>query len=199
MELANALGVDAVVAGQFAKLGGSYQLDLKVLAARDGLRLAGWSSSFKEEGQLLPELKKAGDALASQLRAQTSAPAAAVAPPPAPITLSTTEASTSTPSLRSKAWIPAAVGGAVLAAGIVMFAVGHGEYNTLAGGHDVPLATWNQYQTQGQALESAGVAGIATGAAGLALGSLFYFWPSHGAPVSASAGPGGMVLRGTFE
>src|SRR5262249_52708217 len=77
MELANALGVDAVVAGQFGKLGGPYQLDLRVLAARDGVRLAGWSSSLADEAHLLPALKKAGDALASQLRLSAQGPTVA--------------------------------------------------------------------------------------------------------------------------
>lgn len=68
MELANALGVDAVLLGSLARLDGMLIADLRVLESRSGKRLAAQSVRARSDSEFLTQL----DALARQLVKQLS-------------------------------------------------------------------------------------------------------------------------------
>ncbi|MHB8879479.1 MAG: hypothetical protein ACYC8T_37780 [Myxococcaceae bacterium] len=90
-ELANALGVDGLLLGSVGKFEDIFQLNLKVLSARDAKPLAIYSGQVSGEKAVLEELNRAAVALAAQTLgklgrtadAPLAAPAQAVTPPPA--------------------------------------------------------------------------------------------------------------------
>jgi hypothetical protein len=67
IELANALGVDGTVTGSIGRVGGVYQANVKILAARDGSQLAAGSAQATSEEGLLASLTR----LARQLGRST--------------------------------------------------------------------------------------------------------------------------------
>jgi hypothetical protein len=189
-ELASALGVDAVVAGEFAKLGTSYQLDLKVLSAKNGARLAGWSEHLKDESQLPDALHRAAEALATALPANPLAPQATLeisSPAPAP----------ESRPLRARAWIPALVGGICVVGGAVSYGIGKNYYSQLQSAQFTPQA-WADKQSRGPVLEGGGVFAMVVGGAGLAAAATFYFWPPTASSPQVAFGPGAVFVRGTL-
>lgn len=63
-ELASALGVDGVVLGDLAKFGGKTQINLKILAARDGKTLAAFSDRVDGDEAVLDSLTRSAAVLA---------------------------------------------------------------------------------------------------------------------------------------
>ena len=88
-ELANALGVDGLITGQIGKFGPSYQVNVLVISARDGMTLASHSGRVKAEDAVLEELEKAARAMAPEIarrlgKAPAGEPVATQPPPKAP-------------------------------------------------------------------------------------------------------------------
>ena len=67
MELANALGVQAVLLGSLARLDGLLIADIRVLDARSGTRLAAQSARAKSDSEFLTQLDQLARLLAKQL------------------------------------------------------------------------------------------------------------------------------------
>jgi hypothetical protein len=189
-ELASALGVDDILGGQLAKLGDGLQLDLKVLSANNGARLAGFSEHLKDEGQLIDALKRAAIEFARALAPTAKSPAAEL------VARGATEEDR---PLRREAWVPAIAGGALLVGGVVCYAAGHGDYSALAHGTPSSASDWNTRRSRGPVLEGLGVTGIIVGAAGLALASTLYFWPGKSGATQVSVGPQGVSVSGAFR
>jgi len=191
-ELASALGVDAILTGQFAKLAGTYQLDIKVLSAKDGARLAGWSGAIADDGGILAALREASAALAHQLGLESEVPRGAtevnaqtnIVPPTHPY--------------RARAWIPAAAGAVLLASGIPLFAAGKNDFSTLSGPAPVQIADWKRLQRDGPILEGVGLTGILVGTAGVAAAAALFFWPAHKVELAMSVSPNSVTLSGVF-
>src|SRR4051812_26076974 len=66
-ELANALGVDAIISGEIGKLGGKYQILLKVNSALDGRQLSSYSARTSSEEGVLDEISKGASAMAPEI------------------------------------------------------------------------------------------------------------------------------------
>ncbi len=88
VELANALGVDGVIVGHLAKLGSTYQLDVHVLAAKDGEALAARSAKAASEEALVAEMDRLApdlvDEVYRRLGREPPPRVAAANPEPAP-------------------------------------------------------------------------------------------------------------------
>jgi hypothetical protein len=195
-ELASALGVDAIVAGEFAKLGATYQLDLKVLSAKNGARLTGWSENLKDEALLTDALHRASKAIAD---AVPTTPAVG-RPPEKPVAV---EIAAPTPEpesrpLRGRAWIPALAGGICLVGGGISYGLGKSDYNALKSGQQITPQSWADRQSRGPVLEGGGVFAMVLGAAGLATAATFYFWPTRASTPQIAVGPGGVFVGGSL-
>lgn len=86
-ELANALGVDAILLGSVAKLGAVIQLDVRLIGAADGKVVTLFSKRLDSEAQLLDAMTAAARALAPQLAKKLGrelTPTRAAEPPPLP-------------------------------------------------------------------------------------------------------------------
>ena len=155
-ELANALGVDGIVTGNLARLGDSYQLDVNVLAARDGHPLGTFSVSADDQKGLLAAIDRRARDLVGNLRGPP-VPAEVVSVPAATVTEAPPRA------IRRWAWLPAATGVVLGAAGAYCFSVAASDANKLKA-HQVlpdPVATYNE----GKQAESLGTAFVAVGGA----------------------------------
>lgn len=177
-ELGAALGCEAIVAADLARLDDSYRGTVRVLSATSGKTLA--SEPVRATGQraLAEALELAAERLTLQLR------------PPAP---------TSAPSARSLAWLPFAVGLGCGGGAAVTFAVAGSNYAAIPArneGDALALAR------DGEALQIAGWALGGVGAAALVTAGVM--WLTGGAPppvtpqVSVVNGGGAVGVAGVL-
>jgi hypothetical protein len=92
-ELASALGVDAILVGNLAKLGEVYQLDARLVSATDGKVVALFSKRVQTDTQLLDAMHEAAVLMAPQLATKlgrtitpVARPARNTPPPPSAVT-----------------------------------------------------------------------------------------------------------------
>jgi len=181
-ELANALGVDAIVTGEIGKFGGTYQLLLKVNSAIDGRQLASYGARVNGEEAVLDEIAKGASAMAPQV-------AAAFGRTLHPVV----RQRVTTP--RDFAWLPA-LGGALVAGagGFCLYQAGV-RYQQLENPTGVmTVAQGDAIRKAGSTFQGAGLAALGVGGAALvAAGGMFLFGGGERPAATASAAvlPGG--------
>lgn len=163
-ELAAALGTEAVMLGNLAKLGQGYQVNIKVIRSDNGVQLSNYLGSAPSFEALIPELTKAADKLAREslraLRPSGSPPAdvAIVADAPA--------------ASSNRRWplIPTIAAGAFGVASGVTFGLAMGKKDQVASGDiqtraaaDAAVGEGKRFQTV--ALVTGGLAVAALGTA----------------------------------
>lgn len=172
-ELAGALGADGVVTGTVVRVGKKYQVNVRIIDARNARPLALYSEQADREEDLFGLLDLAAQALVNELQPWLAArakqdkaaapPALATAPPEEPPALLRTR-----PGARRLWWLPAASAGAFAIASGVFFgqaAAAHEELRTIEGARaDYPLEAT---VARGQTFSTLGWVG-----AGLATASL---------------------------
>lgn len=114
-ELANALGVDAILLGTVAKLGAVIQLDVRVVSAADATGLALYSERVSSEAGLLDAMTRAAKSLAPQLAKATGRALKASSRPPTTTGPSVTLRERNTTVRELGKWM--LIGGALAAAG----------------------------------------------------------------------------------
>lgn len=187
LELANAMGVDAIIVGSVGKFGDTYQINVKALRS-SGQQLGQFTRQVDGERTVLAALSDAADSLSEQLQ-RALRPGA----PP------------STGIRRTWALVPAALG-------VVSFGVATGLLVDVmnkeaalrgpAGG--VSTLTPDQAQqtlAAGLAERTAGYVLLGVGAAAVTGAALLWFLGSDGSsppPVAFSVGPSGLVVSGVF-
>jgi hypothetical protein len=127
LELANALGADAVVVGNLAKLGDSYQLDVRVLAANTGEALSARSAKASTDERLVAAMDQLAVSLVAEvnqrLGRETAVAVQPVVEPQVPVAAVTTPV----PAPRGPAhrsWLVATSGFVVMTAGFIVWGVG---------------------------------------------------------------------------
>jgi len=189
-ELANALGVDAVISGEIGKLsGGKYQLLLKINSARDGRQLSSYGARVSGEEAVLDEIGKAARAMAPEV-------ALAFGRTLKPVVRE--RAATA----RDFAWLPAGAGVVVAGAGAFCMYQASVHYQQLVSpSQPMTLAEGDAIRRSGIAYQGAGLAALGVGGAALlAAGGMFLLGgggdggaaPPPAAP-SATLLPGGGV------
>lgn len=183
VEMANALGVDAVVLGTVAKVGSEFQVNLKIIAAENGRRLAAFSTKVASEGQVVDALTSAAPAMAKELAAALGRP----------LQEKTASASAS-PGARGLWWLPATVGVLALAGGTVGLVSAESARAKLASGEPVPNAA--AVLESGQTARTLGWVGLGVGV--LAVGTTVGFLlsgssSSNVVPVAALTGDGASI------
>lgn len=128
VELAGALGVEALVTGQVAKVGKSFQLNVRFLSARDAEPLYVFSKLLKNEEDLLEALDEAAEGAAAKFAqpAPTAPPdvqPAPVVPPPVatPPPAIVEKPVAPAPSRRLAPWVLTGAGAVSLATSAVFF------------------------------------------------------------------------------
>lgn len=183
-ELANALGVDGILMGDVARLGATYQLNLKILAATDGRPLAKYAAQVESDEQMLTELSKAaremGPALGRSLGRVLVPDVAAI---------EGYEKAQARRGYRSAAWIPAVAGGLLAAGGAVALVLANGNYRQL----DAPTRTYSQNEARilrddGATYQTLGWVGVGTSVAALGAATALYVLGSQSSAPTMSAG-----------
>lgn len=194
-ELANALGVEGLLLGDIVKLPAGFQLNLKIISASSGKRLAAFSSQVADEGTLISTLTQAASPMAEQLAralGRTLSPVAVVATAPPP---------PSAPSggARRLWWIPAAVGGLALVGGVVGLAGAERSRVTLENERLDAQSAAGVLST-GQTARTLGFVGVGVaGLAAAATGVLLLGTSAPVSPVAALTPSGGMIgVRGSL-
>lgn len=162
-ELAGALGVDGIVIGSLAKLGNSFNVNLKVVRASDGEALSVFSGRAKTEEQLLEVIESAAAQFGRDVvRAFPAKDASSAA------TASVSADASQPPALW---WVPVAAGGVALAGGAGLYVMALDTEARLKR-HDASItdvnATVGAGQTQQAAAFALGAVGVAAVVGGVA-------------------------------
>ncbi len=173
-ELANALGVDGVVVADLAKLGTTYQLNVKVLSAIDGRRLASSSARVGSEEMLLPQLDATAKEIAQQLggRGQEGS------------------------LLKPVAWGTVGLGAVLAATGTALLFNAKARHDALTSPTESPTdaPTASRLASEGQTFQTFGIAGVAVGVAAVAGGTAALLLSGSKAQVAFVPQPGGMAV-----
>lgn len=177
-ELANALGADAVLLGDVARIGARFQVNLKLITATTGKTLALFSETAPSEDALLDVLTAGAARLAAEATGASPPAAAAKAP-------------------RVGAWVLVGAGVAVAGAGAVSLAVSEGAYQKLQSG--TPGDEGAALRASGPTLGTLGLVGLGVGGAAIVGGLVWLLVPSAPAVALVPTPVGGaLVLGGTF-
>lgn len=191
-ELANALGVDAVVIGDVARFGDTFQINAKVVSASDATLLAQSARRVQGEVETLEAMaalarelgrgvfEKKGRPVPTELRAQAAAGV----------------------SVKKLGWVPLGVGVAVAAAGGVLLFLAQGDAAALTGpGEPLSDMEARALRDGGSAKQLAGGISLAVGLTAAAVGvGMLIFGPGDAPVVSVAPVPGGagVVLTGVL-
>ncbi len=159
-ELAGGLGVDGLITGSLARFEGEFAINIKIIGSTTGKVLAAWAGRLRGDAAVLDWLSTTADAFAMHNGLVAKAAA---------------------PTLRSRAWIPAVLGGALgIACGALFIATKSLEARLLSG--DLTVLDGNLTVTAvrsgGETLQlssaiigAAGLVSLAVAAVFLAFGS----------------------------
>lgn len=167
-ELAGALGSSVVVTGTVARLGASFEIDVRAAAAEDGHTLAAGRQTVKTEEEILDALRTLAGSLG-----------VTIAPDAVPVTS------------RASTWVWTAVAVAGVAAAVTGFALGASEHQAFVSAPSLEAA--RPHATTGAALQVVAWSGVGLAAAG-GLGLGISLWPSRASEPSATAGLDGAQL-----
>ena len=187
-ELANALGVDAIVVGDVARFEKTSQINVKVLNAADARVLSSRSARVDGDLATLDALAAMGGQLARGLLEAKGRPV--------PAELLARTGAAEGPSLRTLALIPLGVGVAAGALGGVMFGLSHSDYARLTGpGAPLTASEAGQLRDAGASKQTGGAILIAVGATSLAAaGAMFLFGAPRSQVVAVTPISQGAVL-----
>jgi TolB-like protein len=187
-ELANALGVDGIVTGSVGRFGSTFQVNLKVVASRDGSSLAIFSGSSDEAG-VLALLTQAARSLAREVLSHFGRVLAEPVVAPA----------------RRYSWVPLAAGVAALGVGTFAVIRAKTDYDTLYAGRDSQGQVFapsraEELRRDGNLFQPLGIALVATAGVCLATAAGLYLWKSDGQSVAVTliAGDRTVGIAGAF-
>lgn len=191
-EIGSALGVDGVVLGDVAKVGDGYQLNVKVISAINGRRLAAQSAKVATEGQLLEALTLAAGKIAADLSRELEKPLGAKRTT-GDIVLN--EQPKLEPSAAKKLWwLPAVAGVAIGAGGAVGLGVAEGARARLAT-DTLTTAQADELLASGQTARTLGWVGVGVGSAAVVTGlaMLLLGGDAPAAPVASITQDGAVI------
>jgi hypothetical protein len=190
IELANALGADAIVSGEVAALGESVQCNVKVVSSKNGETLESLQLRARTEEAMLDELEQAAARLAESAAVKLGRE------------LSVKKSSG--PSLRVLAIAPLVVGAGAAVAGAVLVAQARAKYDAIPVDGTTPISDGEAgvLANSGKTLQTAGWLCVGIGAAAMVAGVAMILLGSP-PKVQASVAPTGsggaaFVLGGVF-
>lgn len=186
-ELGNALGVDGVITGSIARFEDAFQLNIKVISARDGKVMALYSAEADGPKDLLGALDAAAAHIATQLGVTKATPVAN----------SANEIATGR-TIRTPSVVAGAAGGALLVGGAVLFALSlnsAARLDAAAQADAPPSFDAAEVRNRGVLLEGSGYAALGVGAAAVITAVLLHaFDTAAPANVSIFAAPSGAAV-----
>jgi hypothetical protein len=190
-ELASALGADAVILADLARLGEKTQVNLKVISARDGRTLGVFVDRVKGDEEVADAMARGAQQLAKDVLALLRPEGVGG------------EVQSARPGLTQLWWAPTAGGAALALTGAVLFGLGKSDYSRLTGASILDLDEAAALRDGGSTKQNAGMALLISGAAIAAAGvAMLLFGSSGDGPQLAvvPSGHGGTVwVGGTFR
>ncbi|MDQ3265138.1 MAG: hypothetical protein M3Y59_16020 [Myxococcota bacterium] len=166
-DIAGALGADALLLGDVARVGGTLNFNLRILSSRDAERLAAFSARVDGEDAVLTTLDRAAELMAAELSRKLGRPLAVNAG---------ARSQQLATGPRSLAWIPAAGGVAMGAVGATLLVFARDNHLRLQGSQGVLTGSQAaDLRNQGATFQGLGFTGLALGAVGLGAAATMYF------------------------
>lgn len=166
VELAGALGSDALLLGEAAKVGEKYRLSVRLVSAKNGDKLSSAVVTGSSEDAVLEAF---GQSAAERMAKETIAKVRKQ-----PLPSDAVGVTTQRTGSKRFFWIPAAVGGAALLGGGAAYFMAKSRYDELRSGNPLTEAEGSALRSSGQSLQTLSMAGFALGAAGLATAAGLY-------------------------
>jgi len=189
VELANALGADAILLGDVARIGSKVQINLKLVGAQNAQAVAIYSDRVQKDEEVLDALAQAAKELVQGAAEKLGR---SLSPLPRPRKVQAA-------SLRSWSWAPLALGGAALVAGGVAAWQTNSLYSQLTTTNPIDVNEAYRIRSEGIQWRLATQVTLGVGvAAALAGGAMYLFGEPPQAHVSLVPLPGGGALA-TFE
>ncbi len=192
IELADALGSDALMLGDVAKVGDKYRLSVRIVLTRNGERVSSAVITGSSEDTILD----AFSSIAPKLAAETTAGVRGDGLP-----VQALGTSTERTGLKRLAWIPAAAGAVAVAGGAVAYLQAKDRYDALRAGGTLIEPVPSQLRSEGQTWQTVSLVGFGVGAAALATAAGFFFLGNEAViEAGLAVGPGGgsIAIRGAF-
>ncbi len=180
-ELGNALGVQGVMLGDIVKLGGTIQINARIIDPVAGRTLATASDRVTADSELFDALTRVG----LQLRAQFYA-SQGVAAPTATVTAGEGQApAPASHGTRKFSLIPLAISVVGFAAGVTCFVLSGATYQSLTHGspHSVDAEMASSMVANGKTFETVGVIALGVGIAALLTAAAVFIFGSKGDPL----------------
>lgn len=190
VELAGALGTDALLLGEVAKVGDSYRLSVRVLSSKDGDKLSSAVVSGTSEDAVLGAFGQVAARLADEVRSAIKGE---------PRTQSGVISQRT--GARRFFWIPAAMGAVALGGGAFAYTQSRARYEELRSSPSLVEPRPSQLRSEGQNLQLMAAIGAGVAAAGLATAACLYAFGSDAtveAGVVLAPGGGSAVVSGVF-
>jgi hypothetical protein len=163
IEIANALGTDGILIGDIARTGDRFQINLKILSAKNGRTLALYADRASAD-EMIDTLSTAGKELSAALGKELKVSLVAIK-----------REDTALRAVERRWWVPAAAGAAVGVAGAVFLVLSNQASDRLrTAGPSAPLSSaeaiglrdrGSTFQLLGGVMVAIGATALATGAA----------------------------------
>lgn len=178
VELANALGADAIVSGEVAALSSSLQCTIKLLSSRSGEVLEAVSVRAANDEALLDELENVARRMAS-LGAERLSRDLAVS------------ASQRGPNVRKLAIVPAAIGIAAVVTGAALLFAAKAQLEAIPvkGTEPIRLDDARAHAASGRPLETGGWVAVGVGCAAVAAAVVMFVFGGSASSMSAALTP----------
>ncbi|MBX5483068.1 MAG: hypothetical protein IRZ16_14680 [Myxococcaceae bacterium] len=190
-EIANALGVDAMVIGSVALLDGTYSWNISTVSAESGQPIRAISGKASSKSGLLEELSRGAAVLARETAAKLGRGL--------DVTLQREPSAG-----RRFFWAPLAGGAIAGAAGAFFLVQAKADYDAITGGSGVSTLTHEEAidrADHGRTFQTVGIALAAVGAAAIGTGAMMYLTGDPGTPVAMVLPTGhgaAFALSGSF-
>jgi hypothetical protein len=188
IEIAGAIGVDAIAMGDLARVSDGYRVNLRLLSPKTGKRLASFSGQAKSEADLVTTLTRAAELMSRQLGDALNRPLPAL------------ERAEPSGGSRRWWWIPAVVSAGGFAGGALGLAKAEATRGRLAT-ESLPNGEAQSLLDSGKTARTLGYAGLGVGVAalGTAVGLLLFGSDATLTPVaSVHSGGASLSLVGTL-
>ncbi len=191
-ELAGALGSDALLVGEVAKVGDKFRLSVRIIRAGSGERVSSAVVTGSSEDGLLDAIT----AVAPRLASETIARVRGEKLPEAAVGVSAEHIGT-----KRLFWIPATIGAVALGGGAFAYTQSKSRYDTLRSAQSLEEPTPSRLRNEGQSWQTASMVSFGVGAAGLAAAAgLLLFGSESVVEAGVSLAPGGVSfgIAGAF-
>lgn len=192
VELAGALGTDALLLGEAAKVGDKFRISVRIVSSKNGDKLSSAVVTASSEDAVLEAFGLVAPRIAKETIAKVRKE---------PVPAEAAGVTTQRTGTKRFFWIPAAVGGVALAGGAVSYFQAKSRFDELRSGTVLIEPRPSQLRNEGQSWQTLSMAGFGVGAAAFATAAgLVLFGSESVVEAGVAFGPAGasVGIAGSF-